>query len=572
MITNQYLGRNLYIFFLTILFIGTVFIASDLFVDKEIFPQWIVFSGCAMLAGSFAAISTFRKEYKVDVLSLFMFVLFAYLLLRACFSLLIDIKVFYGICFLMLFCFFRLYRKTNIVNIIIIIICVIQTIYGLLQYTQMIPIHSKFPIIGSFDNPAGFAACLAVGFPFCLSLGTSKKTKYIKIITIAVIVVTMVLSESRAGILCLIISTICYYYNDIRNVLGRFSKYVIPVISVSLVVVLCLLFFLKKDSASGRLLIWQVSTNMINDHSLLGSGNGVFQANYMKYQAGFFKDNPESNFTMLADNVQRPFNEYLWLTVEFGLVGLLLTFVIIFITFRYDLRHNSPYLTAFTSILGFANFSYPLRYAFVWLILAYCLAKLSKNTPILFSIKKPLTYILSITTVIFCVVGSYYLIKDIEFEYKWKKTVDASLLGKTKQMIPEYELLMSRWNRNPLFLYNYGAELNHIRDYNKSNNILKQCEIYFNDYDVQMLLADNYFNLEQWENAEKHYQEALYMCPNRFLPLRQMLKIYQETNLKDKAKNIAETIINKPIKIPSPLITRIRLQAKKYLEQNINDK
>jgi O-antigen polymerase len=33
-----------------------------------------------------------------------------------------------------------------------------------------LPLYSKFPITGSFDNPAGFAAVLAMWFPICLFL------------------------------------------------------------------------------------------------------------------------------------------------------------------------------------------------------------------------------------------------------------------------------------------------------------------------------------------------------------------------------------------------------------------
>ncbi|WP_321287534.1 O-antigen ligase family protein [uncultured Sunxiuqinia sp.] len=85
-----------------------------------------------------------------------------------------------------------------------------------------------------------------------------------------------------------------------------------------------LLYQQKKDSANGRLLIWQVSWEMIKDKPLLGHGYRAFQAKYMDHQAIYFKNYPNSRLSILADNVKHPFNEFLKVTVEFGLGGLLL--------------------------------------------------------------------------------------------------------------------------------------------------------------------------------------------------------------------------------------------------------
>ena len=44
----------------------------------------------------------------------------------------------------------------------------------------------------------------------------------------------------------------------------------------------------------------------------------------MDYQAAYFEKHPNSRFALLADNVKHPFNEYLSITVQFGLIGLLI--------------------------------------------------------------------------------------------------------------------------------------------------------------------------------------------------------------------------------------------------------
>ena len=41
------------------------------------------------------------------------------------------------------------------------------------------------------------------------------------------------------------------------------------------------LYFWKKDSADGRILIWLCSLDMFGDHWFFGIGSGKFQAEYM---------------------------------------------------------------------------------------------------------------------------------------------------------------------------------------------------------------------------------------------------------------------------------------------------
>lgn len=73
----------------------------------------------------------------------------------------------------------------------------------------------------------------------------------------------------------------------------------------------------EENSADGRLLIWQCGINMVKDAPWIGHGLGSFEAHYMDYQANFFKQCGQSRFSMLADNVKQPFNEYLGLLFKF---------------------------------------------------------------------------------------------------------------------------------------------------------------------------------------------------------------------------------------------------------------
>jgi tetratricopeptide (TPR) repeat protein len=112
-------------------------------------------------------------------------------------------------------------------------------------------------------------------------------------------------------------------------------------------------------------------------------------------------------------------------------------------------------------------------------------------------------------------------------EIKWNIIAHKSLAGKTAEVLPEYDRLYAYLNRNGLFLYNHAAELHEVKGYEKSLSVFDLCVKYYNDMDVQMLLADNYKELGRHDEAEKHFKLASAMCPNRFMPLYQFVLLYK---------------------------------------------
>jgi tetratricopeptide (TPR) repeat protein len=122
-----------------------------------------------------------------------------------------------------------------------------------------------------------------------------------------------------------------------------------------------------------------------------------------------------------------------------------------------------------------------------------------------------------------------------------------------------------------LFLYNYAAELNYIKEYEQSLMVLKDCILYLNDYEVQLLIADNYFNLNNYHKAIPHYRLASEMCPNRFIPLEKLSQIYERMGDFTNLERVIDEILNKQVKINSSAVIRIKTDAKKKkMEINLN--
>ncbi|MFQ8923943.1 MAG: O-antigen ligase family protein [Clostridium paraputrificum] len=224
-----------------------------------------------------------------------------------------------------------------------------------MQYFGIFHTYKVFNIIGSFDNPAGFAACLAVGFPFCFSaLDGNKQKRHLAIIALVIITLSIILSGSRASIIAILVVSSIFLVSRYHPCFNHYRKYLLGVCIVILVTG-AILFFLKKDSAIGRILIWINSLEMILDYPILGSNSGSFLRNYMLYQADYFKLNPNSQYIMLADNVKHPFNEYLLLTIKYGIGGLLALIAVIFSVIKSLNKINNYHLCLLS--IGIVAFS-----------------------------------------------------------------------------------------------------------------------------------------------------------------------------------------------------------------------
>ena len=459
------------------------------------------------------------------------------------------------------------------------IICFLQACYGLCQFVGWVPSnHSEFAITGSFDNPAGFAAVMAIGFPIVLFLlvKANRIERYFVVTIMSVIVSTVFLSGSRAGMLSILISSLVFFLFQ-SNIISRlklfqYYKLFSILIFVILVVGAFRLYHQKMDSANGRLLIWKVSSEMIKDKPLWGHGYGAFQSKYMDYQAEYFRNNSHSRFELLADNVKHPFNEFIKVAVEFGLVGLVVILsIILFVLWKIMKSKTEDRKFVFSgmaSFLVFACFSYPLQYIAVCSLLLFYLLSLLPAKKIVVK-NTPVSVIFRSVTAIVCIFLLFYVCRQVNFEIKWKTIAMKSLRGETVKMLPEYEKLYSTsLKRNPYFLYNYGAELNVVGRFDKSIEILSECKKRFNDYDLQMLLADNYHKKGETEKAIEIYRHASFMIPCRFLPIYQLFETYRKAGQKDLAGKYANEIVNKNVKIQSNSVTCFQNEAKTFLNES----
>lgn len=447
---------------------------------------------------------------------------------------------------------------------IISFLCVLQALYGWGQWFGLCKSYGNFPVCGSFDNPSGFSACLTMGYSFVLYF-IQEENVYKRItmmISLIIVIGAVLISGSRTGIIAIILVSILWVAGGYKKLRLRYKRAIIIIVCFVIIQLFIFLYLLRIESADGRILIWINTWCMFKDNPLVGLGRGAFTAKYMLYQADYFKNNPNSCFSQLADNVNHPFNEYLLILVEYGLIGIFILFLgIIFLFYYYNNNKNKESFVALMSLvsIGISScFSYPFRYPFTWIILIVGCVIIVRAFYLIQMFEPFSIRIFSFVLLIFCIIFSIREYTMLKAELAWTRAAQMALWKEKDLVIIEYERLNNKLWSNPLFLYNYSVELNIAQRFEESLFVAEKCAERYNDYDLQLLIAGNLMNLKRYNEAEIHYKLASYMCPNRFIPLYYIYQILNLTNRKSEALHLGEKILKKEEKIPSEIIDTIK--------------
>lgn len=485
----------------------------------------------------------------------------------------------------------------------VLVIGFVNVCWGFLQLYGFVPNFIElFKIGGSFGNPGPYTNYLVSIFPVSLGIWLffNPKSSFdiilhkLSVLLSILIIVLLPATKSRASWIAALVTIAITVFIRYRNskvydiFLGNLPKKII-VITVAAIIAFSAsksIYSYKKDSADGRMFIWGLCADIIKDNPLFGSGFNTYKYMHNEYQSRYFaSDKASKEEKNLADNSVHAFNEYLQISVELGLLGLILFLGLIYFVLtsksekRIDIdneKQNSPFDIALISKIGVVSIlvtalvSYPLRDLPIHLNLYFLIAivsattankKLNINMPVF--AKKGLAFAAVIGIIVFIGIQK----KRYDASKEWKKTATIIKQGKVERALRNYEKLYSILKYNPYFLYNYGAELSQLKNFDKSIELLEETKYKINDADVYTYLGNSYEGINDYENAEYAFEKASNIVPHRLYPKYRLVFLYAKTNRINMARNLAIEVLNTEEKIKSDVTKQIKEGLYAFLQQ-----
>jgi O-antigen polymerase len=172
---------------------------------------------------------------------------------------------------------------------------------------------------------------------------------------------------------------------------------------------------------------------------------------------------------------------------------------------------------------------------------------------------KPVIAVLALSLVLI----AYTRTNELKLAYiTWNDAFDLYNYGLYDESLEDYKKAYPVLKHNGEYLVNYGKALSIAEKHSEALTILEQAKSYQSNTVLHTALGDSHKALEQYESAEKHYLQAASMAPAKFYPLYLLAKLYNASGQQQKALAIANTILEKEVKVHSAAIEEIKEEMK----------
>lgn len=367
--------------------------------------------------------------------------------------------------------------------------------------------HSNFIMTGSFDNPGPYGGFIAImlailGAYVLLNRNVDKWYEkalvVLSMISCALCIIVLPASMSRAAWLAIGVAALVLGLKELNlaDWIRKHKRWAI-IASVLVLMVLTGVFFIKQDSAIGRLHIWNIELRSIANKPWTGHGKGSVLGVYGDMQAEYFaKKNRPEIIKKVAGCPEYAFNEYLKVGVEYGIPAMLAVIAVLIGSIHLLLKSHSPIAYGLIVFSVFAFFSYPL---------------------------------------------SAVKIKS-EAEKDWESVRYLSGMELYADAADEYAPLYEDLKDNYRYLYDYGYALFKCGRYTESNKILKEGSKISSDPMFYNIMGRNNEALGFFREAESNYWHSNHMVPCRIYPLSLLMNLKIKIGSNQEAIEIGEKI------------------------------
>ena len=449
--------------------------------------------------------------------------------------------------------------------------------------------HSLFRLTGTFQIPGPYAGFLAVILPLALhgALGCRRKGKCLRqgmaalcwgYVFLCVTLLPATLSRAAwiaacAGcgiVLCaryrLRARCILYFRRHRRRAWAWLSA-------------ACLLlalagvgaYYLKKDSADGRLLMWKVTARVVADAPYTGVGTGRFAGAYGEAQAAYFASGKgTAQEKHVAGSPEYAFNEFLGIAAEWGFPFLVYCLVLLVLAFRCAGRGRQWGIAGgLAAFLAFSCFSYPLS---VWqhrlLFLVLVLLAFGSWSPR--GKWQGWLWHSSLWAVFALIVlaGARQAREKRQAEERWQEEQTYYQMEIYEGTVDNYRRLYRECpvlRQDPRFLFEYGQCLSKTGRYGESNSVLFEGSRRSADPMFWNIMGKNYQAMHAVEEAESCFRKAYDMVPNRLYPLYLLANLYFSTGEAEKGVAVARQLLDQEPKVMSDAVREMKAEMKEKI-------
>lgn len=442
---------------------------------------------------------------------------------------------------------------------------------GILQLFEYSPsLNSNFQITGPFNNPGPFGIWLSLNLPIAVA-GFLSSTKILRksIFAFCVIlsIILMALMQSRTSWICSLptIVVIFLYLPDRIRSFTRKRYFLIFLLALGLIATAYLSFSFKRESSIGRFFIWRNSIQLIQKEPIFGYGPNTFEREYGYSRSRHFQTNAAGgDETYSSGKIDFAFNEYIQMLIELGSVGLLLFFIIIFLTLKRCISSTNFVIQSWTisliSLLIACLFSYPLHVPGIWIHFILCLIVLHSSTPKKFiSTSRPgvsaLLLIMGISIGIFCLQGRIFMAKKkslVAYNYLMDGDIQHSLnIYNTIKDVLAYDYTT---------ILPYANALSQVGEFAHSNEMIAIANDLTCDGIAYLIQGNNFAGLKMFKESEESYRKAISIDPQLLYPRYVLVKFYLNQQNHEKACEEAKQIASMKVKVRSAATDQIKAE------------
>lgn len=562
---------------------GTYFLIKEL--NKNLFAFFLVFISFILFLKKIFLDR--RGQFTIDNITLLVAVIVIYNSLRACF-----IENYDYTNLMPLWCFFFFYiffldtireinnsKKVKNICLAVILFIVISQIFILIgQSLGFIDSNNRYFIAtGIFDNPGPLAILLASTYVFVLILiykSARNSFRFFLILCWSVsILYFLFILNSRAAIIGLVSSLVLLLVIELATHFQWNRKYrgVSVLLPVLILLVLTIsLYFIRKDSAYGRVIIWKISQNIFFDNPFFGIGFNNFHKEYNLYQSDYFKNRPQNFLSegYYVDYSKTALNEFIQVSCEQGIIGLVLSILLVALIIK-SIKCNICTVSnsgggavlkiacafSYFSIVIAGLFSDPLEHFPILMLSSFYIANIVQPQSDLlklkyyslnsFTINSKTLYAFSF--VLLCVITSKTIVRHraLQKMFYVSNTSESHLLDRELISYDTYVIHRSK------YLIKNGAVLECISFLEKAKKYLSNIEIY-------TTLGYAYRETKQYAKAEQNLLVASNMIPHLIYPKFLLAKIYLENNQLHKWRVMANHILSSKPKVESDEVQGMR--------------